>query len=103
MDISSLINSASLTQLGGGTLAGVAVGYAAKRAAKLALLLLGLVLIGLYFLAQQGWVTVHWQTVTQEIEEGSRGAGQWMSGLIRDLSPSLVGLAGGFAIGLRIR
>ena len=103
MDIGTFLNQGSLAQLGGGTLAGIAIGYAAKRAAKLALLLLGLVLIGLYLLAQHGLVTVHWQTVSQELEEGSRGAGQWLSSMIKDLSPSLVGLAAGFVVGLKIR
>lgn len=103
MDIGSLINQATLAQVGGGTLAGIAVGYAAKRAAKIALLMLGLILIGLYFLQQHGFVTVHWQQVSQGLEEGSRGAGQWLSTMVKDLSPSLVGLAGGFVLGLKVR
>jgi len=89
--------------VGGGTLAGIAVGYAAKRAAKIALLMLGLVLIGLYFLAQQGWITVHWQQVSDGIEQGSRGAGQYLKTMLDQLSPSLVGLTAGFFVGLKIR
>ncbi len=65
--------------------------------------MLGLVLIGLYGLAQQGWITVHWQQVSEGIEQGSRGAGQWMQGLLGQLSPSLVGLTAGFFMGLKIR
>ena len=103
MDIGTFLNQATLAQLGGGTLAGIAVGYAAKRAAKVALLLVGLIMIGLYLLAQHGLVTVHWQAVSQELEQGSRGAGQWLSTMIKELSPSLVGLAGGFVIGLKVR
>lgn len=60
-------------------------------------------MIGLYGLAQQGWITVHWQQVSEGIEQGSRGAGQWMQGLITQLSPSLVGLTAGFFMGLKIR
>lgn len=102
MDLGNLLNPATLAELGGGTLAGIAVGYAAKRAAKIALLMLGLILIGLYFLGQHGLVTVHWQTVSQEIEQGSRGLGQWLSAMVKELGPSLVGLTGGFLIGLKI-
>lgn len=89
--------------MGGGTLAGVAVGYAAKRAAKWALLMVGLILILLYLLAQQGLITVHWQTVGQELEVGSRSASQWFTAMIGELTPSLVGFGAGFLIGLKIR
>lgn len=65
--------------------------------------MLGLVLIGLYFLAQQGWITVHWQQVSEGIEQSSRGAGQWFQTMIGQLSPSLVGLSAGFFIGLKVR
>jgi len=65
--------------------------------------MLGLVLIGLYFLAQQGWITVHWEQVSEGIEQGSRGAGQWMQSMLAQLSPSLVGLTAGFFVGLKVR
>lgn len=98
----SLFNQANLAQLGGGTIAGIAVGYAAKKAARLGLLMLGLVVIGLYILAQQGFVTVHWDAVSQGIEQGSRGVGSYISQMIKHLSPSLVGFGVGFAIGLKL-
>ncbi len=98
-----LLQDTRLLEVGGGTLAGVAVGYAAKRAAKWALLLLGLILIGLYFLAQQGWVTVQWQAVSQELEEGSKGLGQWFKTMVVQLSPSLVGFGAGLVMGFKIR
>lgn len=103
MDIGSLISQGNLAQLGGGTVAGIAVGYAAKKAAKLALLLLGAILIGLYALSQQGFLTVHWDAVGHGIEEGSRGMGGWFSQMVKQLSPSLVGFGAGFLMGLKVR
>jgi len=102
VDMDSLFTQANLAQLGGGTIAGIAVGYAAKKAARLGLLMLGLVVIGLYILAQQGLVTVHWDAVSQGIEQGSRGIGSYISQMIKHLSPSLVGFGVGFAIGLKL-
>lgn len=98
----SFLSQASLAQLGGGTIAGIAVGFAAKKAARLGLLMLGLVVIGLYVLAQQGFVTVHWDAVSQGIEQGSRGLGSYVSQMVKQLSPSLVGFGVGFAIGLKL-
>lgn len=103
MDVGSLISQAGVAQLGGGTIAGIAVGYAAKVAAKWALMMLGLILIGLYFLAHQGYLTVHWDAVSQGIEQGSRGVGAWFSAMLTSLSPSLVGFGAGFLVGLKIR
>lgn len=91
------------TQLGGGVIAGIAVGYAAKRALKLALLLLGVCLLGLYALAQKGIITVHWDAVSQGLETGSRGLGAWFASMVTQLSPSLIGFGGGVAMGLRVR
>lgn len=103
MDVGNLLSQAGVVQLGGGTLAGIAVGYAAKVAAKWALLMLGLILMGLYLLADHGFLTVNWDAVNHGLEEGSRGLGAWFSAMVTQLSPSLVGFGAGVLMGLKIR
>lgn len=103
VDMGEMISQATLAQIGGGTLAGIAVGYAAKRTAKLALFFVGLILIGLFAMQQQGWITVHWKEVGEGLEAGSRGAGNYLAQMVKQLGPSLVGFGAGFLMGLKIR
>lgn len=102
-DISQTINTLLFAQLGGGVLAGLAVGYALKRTVKLALLLLGICLLLLYGLMKAGLITVHWDAVHKSLEHGSQGLAAVLVDVIKDLSASLVGFAGGFFMGLKIR
>ena len=103
METEQFVNNMLFLKLGGGTIAGIAVGYAVKRVSKLVLLLLGLVILGLYGLMEAKIITVHWEAVSQGLEEGSRSAGHWMSRLVKDLSVSLVGFGIGFLMGVKIR
>ncbi len=91
-----------LTQMGGGAIAGLAVGYAFKKTTKLALLVLGVVLILLYLLMQGGYITVKWHAVSDGIETGARTVGSWVWQMTRELSASLVGFTGGFLLGMKI-
>lgn len=91
-----------LMEMGGGAIAGLAVGYAFKKTTKLALLLLGVCLILLYVLMQHGVITVKWDAVSQGIETGARTVGQWMVAMSKTLSASLVGFTGGFLLGLKL-
>lgn len=102
MDLAGFLDPSNLALLGGGTVAGVAVGYAAKRALRWALLATGLILIGLFVLGQQGFITVHWQAVGEGLETGSRGAGSWMMAMAKQLSPTLAGFSAGFLVGLKL-
>lgn len=90
-------------QLGGGVLAGVAVAYALKKAAKLALIFLGLGIALLFGLAQMGIVVVNWSTLSQTLETTSKSAGAGALGLLKALGSSMVGFAGGVALGLKLR
>jgi uncharacterized membrane protein (Fun14 family) len=91
-----------LMQMGGGAIAGMAVGFAFKKTTRLALLALGLCLILLYVLMQHGFITVKWDAVSDGIETGARALGQWVWAMTRALSASLVGFTGGFMLGLKI-
>lgn len=52
-----------LEQLGFGALAGAVVGYAAKKAAKLAAVVMGLLFILVQFLAYKNVITLHWDAI----------------------------------------
>jgi uncharacterized membrane protein (Fun14 family) len=102
VDLAGYLDPSHLALLGGGTVAGVAVGYAAKRAIRWALLATGLILIGLFLLGQQGFITVHWQAVGEGLETSSRGASSWLMAMVQQLSPTLVGFSAGFLVGLKL-
>ncbi|WP_287129947.1 FUN14 domain-containing protein [Candidatus Cyanaurora vandensis] len=90
-------------QLGGGALAGLAVAYTLKKATKLALLLLGLVILLLFGLTRLGIVTVQWSALTAGLELGSQSLVQWATTLVQELGASMVGFGGGVVLGLKLR
>ena len=103
MEFANVLNNLMLAQLGGGALAGIAVGYALKRATKIALFILGLCILVLYGLMKAGYISVHWDAVSQGLEHGSRSAASMLGDVVKDLSASLVGFAGGFFMGVKLR
>ncbi|MCA9795708.1 MAG: FUN14 domain-containing protein [Vulcanimicrobiota bacterium] len=88
--------------LGGGAIAGLAVGYAIKRASRWALLVLGLSIVALYGLSQTGMVSVHWDIVGQGIESGARSVSDWIWVACKELSIAMIGFGGGMAAGLKM-
>lgn len=63
-DLTALL-SGSAGSLGFGGVAGVVVGYTAKKLTKLAAILLALLFILVQVLAYQGWIHVEWTAVEQ--------------------------------------
>jgi uncharacterized membrane protein (Fun14 family) len=100
---SSNIPGPFLWQLGGSTLAGVAVAYALKKTTKLALFLLGAGILMLYGLSQLGIVTVHWDALTQDLDSGQQVLGRWAGGMFSGLGANLAGFGGGVLLGLKLR
>lgn len=90
-------------ELSGGVLAGLAVGFAVKKATRLALLTLGVGILLLYGLMQQGIITINWEVMGQSLEVGSRSLGGWIWSMVKDVSTALVGFGGGFLLGLRLK
>ncbi len=105
MDDGSMANEASnpiygyLMQLGGGGIAGMAVGYAAKVAFKMAMLVLGVVLILLYLLCSAGFITVDWSAVNDGLQTGAIAAGSWFWNMLTSLSVPFVGFGFGAWLG----
>lgn len=95
--------TSQLFMMGGGVIAGIAVGFALKVATRIALLVLGVLIVVLYGLMAGGFITVNWEAVSSGIETGSRTLGHLMWTMVRQLSASLVGFAGGVALGWRMR
>ena len=92
-----------LLNLGGGAIAGLAAGYAFKRLSKIALFFLGACILLLYALMKAGYISVHWDAVSQGLAGGGHTVAHWVEGLVKELSLSLVGFGGGFLLGLKLR
>lgn len=92
-----------LLSLGGGTLAGVAVGVALRSAAKLALMLTGFIILILAGLMHAGIVTVDWGMLSKSLEDGAEAAGGFVEFALADLSAQLAGFGVGVVMGFKFR
>lgn len=89
--------------MGGGALAGVAVGVALRSAAKLALLVTGAILLIMSGLVHAGYITVDWGAVTKGLEDGAEAAGGYIQLALADLSAQLAGFSAGVLMGFKFR
>lgn len=101
--VTPLISETLWLHLGGGALAGLAVGYTLKRASKLVLILVGLLIFLLYGLMKLGIISVHWGALSDSLEAGGKSVSSWMVGLVKELSASMVGFGGGVLLGLKLK
>ncbi len=102
MDMSELITPLA-TQLGIGGVAGFCVGYAMKKVAKLAAIILGFAFIGLQYLAYKGIIAIDYTALKSWASSLIGQAGE-AQGFIIDLFANLpfgTGLAGGLLLGLK--
>ncbi|HHV54792.1 MAG TPA: hypothetical protein GXX55_05020 [Firmicutes bacterium] len=96
-------------QIGLGVVLGFAVGYTAKKALRVALVILGIAVIAGVYLSKANLVTVHWDAVEgayQQYVQGRGGIGtllkEWassLSGYIPVTGSFLVGFLLGFRAG----
>lgn len=70
--------------------------------AKLALLIIGVIILLMAGLMHAGFITVDWGAVSQSLESGAEAAGGMVEFALKDLSAQLAGFAGGVVIGLKI-
>ncbi|MEN3027663.1 MAG: FUN14 domain-containing protein [Aquificaceae bacterium] len=80
--------------------AGFVVGFAIKRVLNFFLLLLGLYLLSLMWLASKGIIEVHWSQFFVLFKGMFEGVAEFVQGLIRKLA-FMGSFAVGFMIGLR--
>lgn len=97
MDPSVLLN------LGGGVVAGIAVGLALKTALRWALVFMGMVILGLVGLMKAGIIVINWEALTHGLEGGVTMVGGLIKLAIADLSAQLVGFTGGMVMGFKWR
>ena len=89
------------TQVGLGVILGLAIGYTAKKALRIALLLLGITVIAGVYLTRSGFITVHWESVEAAYEQYVNGRGG-LGFLIKEWASSLSGyipVSGSFLVG----
>lgn len=106
MDLNQLLGQIA-PSLGFGGVAGLAVGYAAKKLTKLLALLLGCVFILLQLAAYEGFVTVNWGAVQGRAEHlWSTPQGLTLADRLWDILtanlPFGSGFVAGFALGLKL-
>ena len=85
-----------LMTLGGGGLAGWAVGFTLKKVAKLAALVLGVAFISIQYLAYNSYITIDWERIKKTVpdEQLEQSASSLMSVLTYNLP-----FAGSFLVG----
>jgi uncharacterized membrane protein (Fun14 family) len=85
-----------LMTLGGGGLAGWAVGFTLKKVAKLAALVLGIGFISIQYLAYNSYITIDWERIKKTVpdEQLEQSASSLMSVLTYNLP-----FAGSFVVG----
>ncbi len=86
-----------LLDMGYAGFAGFVVGFAVRRILNLFLLLLGLYLLSLMWLANKGIISVNWDQLFVLFKGMFEGFGAFVHGLIRKLA-----FAGSFAVGFAI-
>ncbi len=92
-----------LPGLGFGGVAGVTVGYTAKKLTKLAAILLGVLFIIVQLLAYFGFITVNWGTVEETAQHVWRGPeGATLAEHAWQVLTANLPFAGGFAAGFTI-
>ena len=92
-----------LLSLGGGVIAGIAVGLALKSALRWALIFLGLCILGLVFLMKAGIIVIQWDALSHGLEAGVATIGGYVKLAVADLSAQLVGFTGGMVMGFKWR
>lgn len=97
MDPSIVLN------LGGGVIAGIAVGLALRTAMRWALIILGMIILGLVLLTKAGIIVIQWDALSHGLEGGVALVGGVIKLAVADLSAQLVGFTGGMVMGFKWR
>ncbi|WP_295386905.1 FUN14 domain-containing protein [uncultured Thiodictyon sp.] len=104
-DLHTLFDQAFVLKLGFSFVVGLAVGKALKMAFKLALLLIGIVLLGIFGLQYAGLAEIHWSGVESHYDTWaswlSVNGGAFLDYMGKNLS-SAAGFVAGLAVGLKI-
>lgn len=93
-----------VTQLGVGGIIGLCIGFAIKKVAKIAAVVIGLFSLGLIYMESEGMVTVDWLGVETWGNTALAGLGEAEGALGAILSnlPFAGGAIAGFAIGMKM-
>jgi uncharacterized membrane protein (Fun14 family) len=104
-DAASLLDEAFFLRLGFSFVVGLAAGFALKVAFKIALLVIGVVLVGVFALQYTGVAEVDWSGVELQYDTGADWVGTQGGALLdfmgRNL-PSAASFLAGLALGLKL-
>jgi uncharacterized membrane protein (Fun14 family) len=91
-------------QLGGSALMGAAIGFFAKKVAKVIAIIVGAELVLFKYLESQGIITVDWNRISAGLVGAAEGAQEQAPNLIETFVSTAgigAGFAGGFYLGFR--
>ena len=104
-DAGALLNETFFLRLGFSFIVGLAAGFALKVAFKIALLVIGVVLVGVFALQYAGVAEVDWSSVELQYNSGADWLGTQGGALLdfmgRNL-PSAASFLAGLAVGLKL-
>ncbi len=104
-DAGSLLDEAFFLRLGFSFIVGLAAGFALKVAFKIALVVIGVVLVGMFALQYAGLAEVDWSSVEIQYDTGADWVGAQGGALLdfmgRNL-PSAASFLAGLAVGLKL-
>ncbi|RUM31594.1 MAG: hypothetical protein DSY42_02390 [Aquifex sp.] len=100
MNFEQFLQSDAFKEFGTGALIGFTLGFTLKRVFKLFVFLVGLYLIGLIYLSNQGIVEIHWNSLESWINYLYEGFKNFAKGITAPVA-SLGGFAVGFAAGMK--
>jgi len=95
-----LFTGDALKNFSAGALVGFTLGFTIKRVLKLFVFLLGLYLLGLLFLHEQGIISLHPDKLAQWVKELFSSFSAFLRGIVAPVS-GLAGFAVGFAVGMK--
>ena len=104
-DANSLVTEALFLRLGFSFIVGLAAGYALKLAFKVALVLIGIILIGVFALQYAGLAEVDWSSVGVRYDTGADWLGAQGGALLDFMGqnlPSAASFLAGLALGLKL-
>ncbi|MDM7275831.1 MAG: FUN14 domain-containing protein [Thermoprotei archaeon] len=96
--------TALLFQAGGGLILGFAAGYAVKKMVKIAILILGLLTVGLLILSYYGIISVNWDKlalIVERVISGAQATTASMQAFILASIPFAGAFTAGFIIGFK--
>lgn len=104
--MSMVLLGQDMSDYGFGGIAGLAVGYTAKKVTKLAALVLGILFVSAQAMSHAGWISIDWGSVQEQAKpylnaEDGRTALEWCGAILFANLPFGGAFLAGFVLGYK--